>query len=128
MTSIFHVILVEKQLIKHDILSPCLTFNFRHMSQINVIPVGVERSNFIKKRCICIQREQRNPKLSSMAGFLGTDKLTKQRFRLQLSLSPMHWYRCGLKQVSFPQVLRERSEIDRLSNKQNKNKRLTSKI
>ena len=45
-TSIFHAILVEKQLIKHDILSHCLTFNFRHMSQlIHVIPVGVERSN-----------------------------------------------------------------------------------
>ena len=42
-TSILHVIIVEKQLLKHDILTHCLTFNFRHMSQY--IPVGVERSN-----------------------------------------------------------------------------------
>ena len=32
-TSIFHVILVEKQPIKHHILSDCLTFNFRHRSE-----------------------------------------------------------------------------------------------
>ena len=36
----FHAIIVEKQLIKHDILTHCLTCNFHHMS-----PVGVERSN-----------------------------------------------------------------------------------
>ena len=38
MTSIFHVILVEKQLIKHDMLSHCLTFNFRHRSDYKSFP------------------------------------------------------------------------------------------
>ena len=38
MTSIFHVIIVEKQLIKHDILAHCLTCNFRHLSQYNSFP------------------------------------------------------------------------------------------
>ena len=38
MTSIFHVIKVEKQLIKHDILTHCLTCNFRQMSQYNSFP------------------------------------------------------------------------------------------
>ena len=37
-TSIFHVILAEKQLMKHDILSHCLTFNFRHMPKYNSFP------------------------------------------------------------------------------------------
>ena len=32
-TSIFHAIKVEKQLINHDILTHCLTCNFRHRSQ-----------------------------------------------------------------------------------------------
>ena len=31
-TSIFHVIIVEKQFIKHDTSTHCLTCNFRHMS------------------------------------------------------------------------------------------------
>ena len=45
-TSIFHVIIVEKQLIKHDISTHCLTCNFRHnYVPIQLIPVGVERSN-----------------------------------------------------------------------------------
>ena len=37
-TSIFQVIIVEKQLIKHDILTHCLTCNFHHKSQYNSIP------------------------------------------------------------------------------------------
>ena len=37
-TSIFHVIIVEKQLIKYDILTHCLTCNFRYMSQYNSFP------------------------------------------------------------------------------------------
>ena len=37
-TSIFHVIIVEKQLLKHAILTHCLTCNFRHMSQYNSFP------------------------------------------------------------------------------------------
>ena len=43
-TSIFHVILVQKQLIKHDILSNCLNFIVRLNVPIQAIPVGVERS------------------------------------------------------------------------------------
>ena len=34
----FHGIIVEKQLIKHDILTHCLTCNFHHMSQYNSFP------------------------------------------------------------------------------------------
>ena len=39
MTSIFHAIIVEKQPIKHDILTHCLTCTFRHMSQYNSFPL-----------------------------------------------------------------------------------------
>ena len=31
----FHAVIVEKQLIKQDILTHCLTCNFHHMSQYN---------------------------------------------------------------------------------------------
>ena len=37
-TSNLHVIIAKKQLIKHDILTHCLTCNFRHMSQYNSFP------------------------------------------------------------------------------------------
>ena len=37
-TSIFNVIKAEKQLIKQDVLTHCLTCNFRHMSQYNSFP------------------------------------------------------------------------------------------
>ena len=35
----FYAIIVEKQLIKHDILTRCLTCNFHHMSQYNSFPL-----------------------------------------------------------------------------------------
>ena len=38
LTSIFHVIIVKKQLIKHEILTHCLACNFRHMTQYNSFP------------------------------------------------------------------------------------------
>ena len=34
----FHAIIVAKQLIKHNILTHCLTCNFHHMSQYNSFP------------------------------------------------------------------------------------------
>ena len=34
----FHAIIAEEQLIKHDILTHCLTCNFHHMSQYHSIP------------------------------------------------------------------------------------------
>ena len=44
-TSIFHVILVEKQLIKHNIFFTLSDFQFSTYVPIEVIPVSVARSN-----------------------------------------------------------------------------------
>ena len=41
----FHTIIVEKQLIKHDILTHSSDLQFSPYVPIQVIPVGVERSN-----------------------------------------------------------------------------------
>ena len=37
-TSVCHVIIDEKELLKHNILTHCLTFSFRHMPQYNSFP------------------------------------------------------------------------------------------
>ena len=53
-SSIFHAIIVEKQLIKHDILTHCLTCNFRY-APIQLIPVGVEKSNGTLMGTSCLE-------------------------------------------------------------------------
>ena len=48
MSCIFHIIIVEKQLIKHDILTHCLTCNFRHMSKYRVLLVAFQLLRYEK--------------------------------------------------------------------------------
>ena len=79
MTSIFHVILVEKQLIKHDMFAHCLTFNFRHRSEYKSFPLvwrGLTQSKSKYQASghllwlysqVCVGRGRKTPKTGLLA-------------------------------------------------------------